>query len=128
MRKVDKVFVERGWIVPKQRLQIFTDSFEKILTDCHDRHPPPGQLNEIKTLKTKSEATRTVIRKTDKFKVFHLGRQDDYRVEAQAYMTKTKAYQELGTINPLESLVERTNDLLLKLLVNKYITQRQYEK
>ncbi len=41
---------------------------------------------------------------------------------------KTKAYQDLGTTNPLESLVERTNNFLLGLSVNKHIVQRQYEK
>ena len=128
VKKIDKIFIEHGWVVPKQRLQIFTDSLEKILTDCHDRHPRSVQLDEIKSLKKKSTETRTVIRKTDKSKVFHLGQLDDYKVKAQAYMTKTKAYQELGTINPLESLVERTNDFLLNLLVNKHIAQRQYEK
>ena len=39
-KKIGKVFVERGWVVPKQRLQIFTDSLVKVLTDCHDSHPP----------------------------------------------------------------------------------------
>ena len=43
-------------------------------------------------------------------------------------MTKTKAYQDLGMINPLESLVERTNNFLRGLWVNKHITQKQYEK
>jgi hypothetical protein len=85
-------------------------------------------LKIIQNLKTKFEDTQKVIRKTDKSKVFHLGKSDDYKVKAQTYMTKTKAYQDLGTINRLESLVERTNIFLVGLWVNKYITQRQYEK
>ncbi|CAF4279693.1 unnamed protein product [Adineta steineri] len=40
-------------------------------------------------------------------------------------MTKTKAYQVLGNINPLESLVDRTNDLLYRLWASKHITQKQ---
>jgi hypothetical protein len=43
-------------------------------------------------------------------------------------MNKTKAYQDLGDVNPLESLVERTNHLPLGLWVNKHIAQKQYEK
>ena len=128
VKKVNKVFVEHGWVAPKQRFQIFTDSLEKILTDCPESHPPSVQLKEINNLRNKVKATRTVIRKTDKSKVFHLGKSDDYRVKAQAYMTKTKAYQELGEANHLESLVERTNSFLRDLLVNKHITQRHYEK
>jgi hypothetical protein len=43
-------------------------------------------------------------------------------------MNKTNAYQDLGKINPLESLVERTNKFLYSLWYNKHISQRQYEK
>ncbi|CAF3462656.1 unnamed protein product, partial [Rotaria sp. Silwood2] len=79
-------------------------------------------------LRNKFEATQTVIRKTDKSKVFHIGKLDDYKVKAQTYMTVTKAYQDLGTVNPLEPLVERTNNFLYGLWHNKHITQKQYEK
>ncbi|CAF3833187.1 unnamed protein product [Rotaria sordida] len=81
-----------------------------------------------KRRRKKFEATQTVIRKTDKSKVFHLGKVDDYKVKAQIYMTKTKAYQVFGTTNPLEFLVERTNNFLYGLWCNKHITQKQYEK
>jgi hypothetical protein len=136
IKKINKFFVEHGWALPEQRIQIFTDSLEKILTDVHDRQPHPSslsssknvQLKEIKSLKNKFETTHTVIRKTDKSKVFHLGNNDDYRIKTQIYMNKTKAYQDLGTINPLESLVEQTNNLLYGLWVNKHIAQKQYEK
>ncbi|CAF4200133.1 unnamed protein product, partial [Adineta steineri] len=48
-------------------------------------------------------------------------------MKAQIYMNKTKAYQDLGNINPLESLVERINDLLYGLWTSKHISQKQYE-
>jgi hypothetical protein len=128
VKKINKIFVEHGWVLPRQRLQIFTDSLEKILTECHDRHPPSVKLKERNNLRKKLEATRTIIRKTDKSIVFHLRKDDDYTVKAQAYMSRTKAYQDLGTINPLEALVERTNHFLLGLFVNKHITQKHYEK
>ncbi|CAF4168919.1 unnamed protein product [Adineta steineri] len=48
-------------------------------------------------------------------------------MKAQIYMTKTKAYQVLENINPLESLVDRTNDLLYRLWASKHITQKQYK-
>ena len=48
-------------------------------------------------------------------------------MKAQMYMNKTKAYQNLGNINPLESLVNRTNDLLYGLWISKHISQKQYE-
>jgi len=36
--KINKMFVEHGWVLPEQRLKLFTDSLEKILTDCHERY------------------------------------------------------------------------------------------
>ena len=48
-------------------------------------------------------------------------------MKAQVYMTKTKAYEDLGKENPLESLVERTNNFLYGLWINKHIAQKQYE-
>jgi hypothetical protein len=128
VKKINKIFVEHGWVLPQQRLQIFIVSLEKILIECQDRHPTSIQLKEINMLLKKFEATHTVIRKTDKSKVFHLGKVDDYKMKAQIYMTKTKAYQDLGMINPLESLVERTNKFLYGLWYNKHINQNQYEK
>jgi hypothetical protein len=128
VKKINKIFVEHGWVLPKQRLQIFIVSLEKILIECQDRHPTSIQFKEMNMLRKKFEATHTVIRKTDKSKVFHLGKMDDYKMKAQMYMTKTKAYQDLGMTNPLESLVERTNNFLLGLSVNKHINQKQYEK
>jgi hypothetical protein len=49
-------------------------------------------------------------------------------MKAQAYMNKTKAYQDLGNENPLESLVEQTNNFLHGLWIYKHITKKQYEK
>ena len=39
VRKINKIFVEHGWILPKQRLEVFIDSLERILIDCHNRYP-----------------------------------------------------------------------------------------
>ena len=39
VKKITRVFAEHGWVLPKQRIEIFRDSLEKILTDCHDRYP-----------------------------------------------------------------------------------------
>ena len=128
VKKIKRTFVKHEWVIPRQRLEIFTKSLEKILIESHDRYPPSDQLKEIKKLENKFEATQTIIRKTHKSKIFYLGKIDDYKVKAQAYMFKTKAYQDLGNMNPLESLVERTNNFLHDLWVYKHIAQNQYEK
>ncbi|CAF1930512.1 unnamed protein product [Rotaria magnacalcarata] len=128
IKKINRRFVEHGWVLPNQRLQIFKDSLEQILTDCHDRHPPSEELKHLNNLRNKINTTKTIIRKTDKSKVFHLGKLDDYKEKARAYMNQTQAYQDLGTSNPLESLVNKTNDFLYGLWRNKHITQKQYER
>jgi hypothetical protein len=43
-------------------------------------------------------------------------------------MTRTNAYQHLGTHNPLSDLIKRTNQYLLSLRLAKWITQKQYEQ
>ena len=82
----------------------------------------------IKRLKHKFRLTNTVIRKTDKSKVFHLGRLEDYQKKSIKYMNKTNAYQCLGTVDPLPDLITRTNRYLLELRLTKWITLKQYEK
>ncbi|CAF1476775.1 unnamed protein product, partial [Rotaria sordida] len=140
--------VKEEYEFQKERLQKLIDDFPQdryevpstqidtnIVVDDEDDDEEPLE-NGVFTQKPLSKrqetinnqkATQTVIRKTDKSKVFHLGKLDDYKVKAQTYMINTKAYQDLGTVNPLESLVERTNNFLYGLWVNKHITQKQYE-
>ena len=101
--------------MPKERVELFTSSLGKILTEYHDRYPPQNQLKEIGNLKKTLNRTQIVLRKTDKSKVFHLDELDNYRTKARAYLTQTNAYQDLGEDNPLELLIKRTNDMLFGL-------------
>ncbi|CAF3420756.1 unnamed protein product, partial [Rotaria sp. Silwood2] len=82
----------------------------------------------IKRLKHKFRLTNTVIRKTDKSKVFHLDRVDEYQKKSNEYMIRTNTYKCLGTNNPLPDLIQRTNKYLLDLRLAKWITQKQYEQ
>jgi hypothetical protein len=127
-RKIRHVFTQHGWALPQTRLQKFKDNLVNILTECQEKYPPGSQLRRISQLRKRLETSSTVIRKTDKSKVFHLGTTDDYRRKTQAYMEKTKAYRDLGTINPLEPLVDKTNIFLHDLWQRKKISQKQYEK
>ena len=126
-QKLKKISAEHGWILPRERVEVFTGSLEKILTEYHDGQPSSsGQLKEVHQLRRKLSTTQIVLRKTDKSKVFHLDGLDHYRMKAQEYLMHTNAYQDLGKTNPLESLVRRTNDLLFGLWISKHITQKQY--
>ena len=82
----------------------------------------------VKRLKYKIRSASTILRKSDKSKVFHLGKVDDYEKKSEEYMAKTQAYKCLGTDDPLPDLIQRTNRHLLDLRLAKWITQKQYEK
>ncbi|CAF3605876.1 unnamed protein product [Rotaria socialis] len=82
----------------------------------------------VKRLKYKIHLANTILRKTDKSKVFHLGKVDHYQKKSEEYMDNTKAYQCLGTTDPLPDLIQRTNKYLLDLRLAKWITQKQYEQ
>ncbi|CAF3387438.1 unnamed protein product [Rotaria socialis] len=82
----------------------------------------------VKRLKYKIHLANTILRKTDKSKVFHLGKVGHYQKKSEEYMDNTKAYQCLGVIDPLPDLIQRTNKYLLDLRLVKWITQKQYEQ
>ncbi|CAF2086674.1 unnamed protein product [Rotaria magnacalcarata] len=82
----------------------------------------------VKRLKYKFKLANVVVRKSDKSKVFHLGRLDEYNKNSNEYKEKTKAYKCLGTEDPLADLIQRTNKYLLDLRLIKWITQKQYEQ
>ena len=81
----------------------------------------------VKRLKYKLRFHNIILQKTDKSKVFHLGKLDDYKKKSQEYMEKTQAYQCLNDYDPLPDLIQRTNKYLLDLRLAKWITQKQYE-
>ncbi|CAF1422265.1 unnamed protein product, partial [Rotaria sp. Silwood1] len=82
----------------------------------------------VKRLRYKLKLTNIILRKSDKSKVFHLGKSEDYHKKSDEYMAKTQAYKCLGTNDPLPDLIKRTNKYLLDLRLAKWITQKQYEK
>ena len=82
----------------------------------------------VKRLNYKFKLTSTILRKTDKSKVFHLGRHADYDKRSEEYMEKTQAYKCLDRNDPLPDLIQRTNRYLLDLRLAKWITQKHYER
>ncbi|CAF0913573.1 unnamed protein product [Didymodactylos carnosus] len=82
----------------------------------------------VKRLKYKLRLFNIIIRKTDKSKVFHLGKLEDYQKKSIEYMEKTQVYQCLDTNDPLPDLIKRTNKYLLDLRLAKWISQKQYEQ
>ncbi|CAF1419173.1 unnamed protein product [Rotaria sordida] len=81
----------------------------------------------VKRLKHKFKLANVILQKSDKSKVFHLGKVEDYRKKSEQYMDKTQAYKCLGKEDPLPELIQRTNKYLLDLRLAKWITQKHYE-
>jgi hypothetical protein len=81
----------------------------------------------VKRLRHKFRTASVLLQKTDKSKVFHLGKIDDYQKKSDDYMERTQAYRCLGNTDPLPELVQRTNKYLLDLRLAKWISQKQYE-
>ncbi|CAF4766812.1 unnamed protein product, partial [Rotaria sp. Silwood2] len=79
-------------------------------------------------LKHKFKLPNVILQKSDKSKVFHLGKIEDYRKKSKEYMKRTYAYKCLGSEDPLPDLIQRTNKYLLDLRLTKWITQKEYEK
>ncbi|CAF2801730.1 unnamed protein product [Rotaria sp. Silwood2] len=82
----------------------------------------------VKRLRYKIHLASVILRKSDKSKVFHLGKVQEYKKKSEEYMEKTQAYKCLGDNDPLPDLIQRTNKYLLDLRLAKWITQKQYEQ
>lgn len=70
-----------------------------------------------------------VLRRTDKSKVFYIGKLDEFERKAAEYMMKTNAYEEIidGRC-PLADQLQKVQYLLSYLLTNKAITKALYNR
>ena len=119
---------EQGWILPLDRLDAFIKTIDIELTQIHNNSVPSGDLRGCYFLEKKLERSNTILRKTDKSKVFHLGEKRDYDEKVKQYMAKTDAYESLGEKNPLQDLILQTNSMLKGLLSGKHIDSQLYKK
>ena len=70
--------------------------------------------------------TDIVIRRTDKSKVFYIGKAIDFERKAQEYMSKTEAYQEITSgRSPLSDILRSVQTLLENLVRSKFLTSIQ---
>jgi hypothetical protein len=127
-QKLQNRNTEQGWILPKAILESFINKLEDGLIQIHNKSIPSKDLDICRNLIERIHKSNTILRKTDKSKVFHLGNKSDYTDKAKQYMLKTNAYENLGDKNPLLDIVNRTNSMLLSLLTGKHINRQLYEK
>lgn len=131
-RKIEYRFFQMK-VSPGRPVQLFINELDLLLqklhnTSSHSKTEKKNYHRLVKRLKFKFKFTNTVLRKTDKSKVFHLGKFEDYEKRSEEYMAKTQAYQCLDHNNPLPDLIQRTNRYLLDLRLAKWITQKHYEQ
>ncbi|CAF2729183.1 unnamed protein product [Rotaria sp. Silwood2] len=70
-----------------------------------------------------------VVRRTDKSKVFYIGKATDLARKAVEYMLKTNAYQEITNDHcPLSDMLYAVKKLLTSLVAQKAITIQQFKK
>ena len=119
---------EQGWILPLDRLDAFIKALDIELTQIHNSSTPSKDLRVCYFLEKKLEKSNTILRKTDKSKVFHLGSKYDYDEKVKQYMAKTDAYENLGDSNPLKELILQTNSMLKGLLSGKHIDSQLFNK
>ena len=115
--------------IPLRRKQSINNSreYQSINETIRSRRPLKNYRRLVKRLKHKLRSKNIIIQKTDKSKVFHLGKVEDYEKKSKEYMEKTQAYQCLGDHDPLPDLIQRTNRYLFELRLAKWITQKHYE-
>ncbi|CAF4300720.1 unnamed protein product, partial [Rotaria sordida] len=141
-RKIEVRFFEKK-VSPGRPVEQFIAELDVLLQKLHDTPGNPRKLKSsqsqdinsrmtikkkknygrlIKRLKYKLHLKNIVLQKSDKNKVFHLGKLDDYHKKSEEYMDKTKAYKCLSTEDPLPDLIRRTNKYLLDLRLVKWNT------
>ncbi|CAF3315055.1 unnamed protein product [Rotaria sp. Silwood2] len=70
-----------------------------------------------------------VIRRTDKSKVFYIGKANDFQRQAAEYMLKTQAYEEIQSGRcPLSNILHAVQTLLKSLVAQKALTVQQSKK
>ncbi|CAF1296249.1 unnamed protein product [Rotaria sordida] len=95
-----------------------------------DLNLSPQQMSMfINDLKYVIPCQNIVIRRTDKSKVFYIGKATDFARKSEEYMLKTKAYQEITSGRcPLSDMLCAVQTLLSSLLAQKALSFQQYSK
>ena len=120
----------RQYLNNSQNLQLPLDILSQLIIPSQSFKIYPKKKNYgrlVKRLKHKFKLNQIILQKTDKSKVFHIGKLEDYQKKSDEYINKTQAYKCLGANDPPPKLIEKTNKYLLDLRLIKWITQKQYE-
>jgi hypothetical protein len=81
----------------------------------------------LKRFQSEQKKGNIIFRQTDKSKVFHIDRPENYIQKSIAYMKKTDAYTEIEK-SPLSNMIENTEQLLRDLVNKKLLPGKYFEK
>ena len=108
-----------------------------ILKECHSKRVPfylmkraEGERIVVRSIKGLLHRRKDiVIRRTDKCKVFYIGKADDFARKAEEYMSRTEAYEEISDGRcPLADNLRAVQALLDYLLLKRALTKSQHQK
>jgi hypothetical protein len=81
----------------------------------------------LKRFQNEQKKGKVIFRQTDKSKVFHVDRPENYIKKSAAYMIKTDAYKEIEQ-SPLQGMIDRTEELLRDLVNRKLLPGKYFDK
>ena len=120
--------------ITDERAKHAFSALQCLLYELHSQPVPKNLLrrakHEYKIVRTIQHLLRQrpdiVIRRTDKCKVFYIGKSDDFARKAEEYMLKTEAYEEITSgYCPLADNLRAVQTLLNYLLSRHALTKKQ---
>ena len=108
-----------------------------ILKECHSKLVPSYLMRRAKYERNIVRGIKRllrgrndiVVRRTDKCKVFYIGKADDFARKAEEYMSRTEAYEEISNGRcPIADNLRAVQTLLDYLLLKRALTKRQHQK
>ena len=108
-----------------------------ILKECHSKSVAPylmkraeGERKVVRSIKRLLHRRNDIaIRRTDKCKVFYIGKADDFARKVEEYMSRTEAYEEISDGRcPLVDNLPAVQTLLDYLLLKRSLTRSQHKR
>lgn len=134
---VKECLKDNSIVVSDKRAKQTFDELEQVFDECQSkklsRKLELRSQREYKTVQSIRRLLRQrpdiVIRRTDKSKVFYIGKASDFERKAQEYMLKTEAYQEIESGRcPLVDNTRAVQTLLDYFVEKKTLTKKQLDQ
>ena len=116
---------DNGILMTNEQTKDAFPALERIFKECKSKKLSK-KLNIRAQREHKMVRPDIVIRRTDKSKVFYIGKAADFERKAQEYMLKTEAYQEITSgRSPLTDSLRTVQTLLDYFVTKNVLTKKQ---